>query len=90
MGQYKETLRGWIGKVTERLRGWMNTLGAWIKESMGETSPRRVVVLAVALSLWMGIGGMDSSEVVIKTEGEAFGELHWYPPEPPQGVEGDG
>ena len=90
MGQYKETLRGWIGKVTERLRGWVNTLGAWIKERMGETSPRRVAVLAVALSLWMGVGGMDSSEVVIKTEGEAFGEIHWYPPEPPHGVEGDG
>lgn len=78
MGQYKETLRGRIGKVTERLRGWMNTLGAWIKERMGEMSPRRAVALVVALSLWMGVGGMDSSESVTETEGEVFGEVHWY------------
>ena len=78
MGQYKETLRGRIGKVTERLRGWMNTLGAWIKGRMGETSPRRAVAVVVALSLWMGVGRMDSSESVIVADGEVFGEVHWY------------
>ena len=78
MGQYKETLRGWIGKVTEAVRGWLAFLGAWIKERMGEMSPRRVVAAVVALSLWMGVGGMDSSEVVTETEGEVFGEVHWY------------
>lgn len=78
MERFKEAFLEWIGKVTERLRGWMNTLGAWIKERMGETSPRRVVSLVVALSLWMGVGGMNSSESVTETEGEVFGEVHWY------------
>ena len=78
MERFKEAFLEWIGKVTERLRGWMNTLGAWIKERMGETSPRRVVSLVVALSLWMGVGGMDSSGAATETEGEVFGEVHWY------------
>ena len=78
MERYKEILRGWIGKLTERLRGWLNTLGAWIKERMGEMSPRRAVAVVVALSLWMGVGGMDSSGEVTETEGEVFGEVHWY------------
>lgn len=80
MKRFCTALRGWMGKVTERLRGWMNTLGAWIKERMGETSPHRAVVLVVALSLWMGVGGMDSSGVTAETEGEVFGEVHWYEP----------
>ena len=78
MERYKGILRGWIGKLTERLRGWLNTLGAWIKERMGEMSPRRAIAVVVALSLWMGVGGMDSSGVVTETEGEVFGEVHWY------------
>ena len=40
--------------------------------------PRRIVALVVALSLWMGVGGMDSSGVVTETEGKVFGEVHWY------------
>ena len=78
MERYKGILRGWIGKLTELLRGWLSTLGAWIKERMGEMSPRRAVAVVVALSLWMGVGGMDSSGVVTETEGEVFGEVHWY------------
>ena len=78
MERYKGILRGWIGKVTEAVRGWFAFHGAWIKERMGEMSPRRVVSLVVALSLWMGIGGMDSSGVATETEGEVFGEVHWY------------
>ena len=78
MERYKGILRGWIGKLTEAVRGWFAFLGEWFKERMGETSPRRIVTLVVALSLWMGVGGMDSSEVVIETEGEVFGEVHWY------------
>ena len=78
MERYKDILRGWIGKLTERLRGWLNTLGARIKERMGEMSPRRAVAVVVALSLWMGVGGMDSSGLATETEGEVFGEVHWY------------
>lgn len=90
MAQFREALRGWIEKGTEVVRGRAATLGARIKERMGEMSPRRIVAVVVALSLWMGVGGMDSSGVVIETEGEVFGELHRYPPEPPYGAEGDG
>ena len=90
MGRYKEILQGWIGKLTEQSSGWLNTLGARIKERMEKMSPRRIVALVVVLSLWMGVGGMDSSGVVTETEGEVFGELHRYPPEPPYGAEGDG
>ena len=78
MERYKGILRGWIGKLTEAVRGWFAFLGAWIKERMGELSPRRAVAVVVALSLWMGVGGMDSSGVVTETEGEVFGEMHWY------------
>lgn len=90
MGWYKEILQGWIGKLTEQSSGWLNTLGARIKERMEKMSPRRIVAFVVALSLWMGVGGMDSSGVVTETEGEVFGELHRYPSELPYGAEGDG
>ena len=78
MERFKEAFLEWIGKVTEAIRGWFDFLGAWIKERMGETSPRRIVTVVVALSLWMGVGVMDSSESVTETEGEVFGEVHWY------------
>lgn len=78
MERFFEAWRGWIGKVTEVVRGGEATLRAWFKEHMGEMSPRRIVALVVALSLWMGVGGMDSSESVTETEGEVFGEVHWY------------
>jgi len=78
MERYRKILRGGFGKVTEAVRGWFAFLGAWFKERMGEMSPRRIVALAVALSLWMGVGGMDSSGVATETEGEVFGEVHWY------------
>ena len=78
MERYGEALRAWMGKLTERLRGWLDSLWAWIKERMGEMSPRRAVAVVVALSLWMGMGRMDSSESVIEADGEVFGEVHWY------------
>ena len=78
MEGFREALRVWAGKLTERARGWFASLGAWIKERMGEMSPRRALAVVVALSLWMAVGGMDSSEVVMETEGEVFGEVHWY------------
>ena len=90
MERFREAWRGWIEKGTEVVRGGAATLGARIKERMGEMSPRRIVALVVALSLWMGVGVMDSSESVTETGGEVFGELHRYPPEPPYGAEGDG
>jgi hypothetical protein len=73
-----EALRIWAGKQTEGVRGWFASLGAWIKERKGRITPRRALAAVVALSLWMGMGRMDSSEVVIETEGEVFGEVHWY------------
>ena len=90
MGRFCTAMRGWIGKLTDAVRGWSASLWAKIKEGMGAMPPRRIVALVVALSLWMGVGGMDSSESVTETEGEVFGELHRYPPEPPYGMEGDG
>ena len=78
MERFKEAFLEWIGKVTEAVRGWFAFLGVWIKERTGEMSPRRAVAAVVALSLWMGVGGMDSSGVATETEGEVFGEVHWY------------
>ena len=73
-----ESLRVWAGKQTEGVRGWFASLGAWIKEKKGRITPHRALAVVVALSLWMAVGGMDSSEVVMETEGEVFGEVHWY------------
>lgn len=78
MERFCTAMRGWIGKVIKAVRGWSASLWEWIKARMGEMSPRRAVALVVALSLWMGVGGMDSSESVTETEGEVFGEVHWY------------
>jgi hypothetical protein len=78
MEGFREALRVWAGKLTEGARGRFASLGAWIKERMGEMSPRRALAVVVALSLWMGVGRMDSSESVIVADGEVFGEVHWY------------
>ena len=78
MEGFREALRAWAGKQTEVARGWFASLEAWIKEKKGEITPRRALAAVVALSLWMGVGRMDSSEVVLETEGEVFGEVHWY------------
>ena len=78
MEGFREALRVWAGKQTEGARGRFASLGARIKEKKGEITPRRALAVVVTLSLWMGVGGMDSSEVVIETEGEVFGEVHWY------------
>ena len=78
MEGFREALRVWAGKQTEGARGWFASLGAWIKEKKGEITPRRALAAVVALSLWMGVGRMDSSESVIVADGEVFGEVHWY------------
>jgi hypothetical protein len=78
MEGFREALRVWAGKQTEGARRWFASLGAWIKERMGEITPRRALAAVVALSLWMGAGRMDSSESVIVADGEVFGEVHWY------------
>ena len=78
MEGFREVLRAWAGKQTARARGWFASLGAWIKEKKGRITPRRALAAVVALSLWMGVGKMDSSESVIVADGEVFGEVHWY------------
>ena len=78
MEGFGKILRIWAGKQTPRARRWLASLGAWIKEEKGRITPRRALTVVVALSLWMGAGGMDSSGVVTETEGEVFGEVHWY------------
>ena len=78
MERYGKALRGRMEKLTETVRGRSASLWARIKERIGEMSPRRALAVVVALSLWMGVGRMDSSEVVMETEGEVFGEVHWY------------
>lgn len=78
MEGFGKILRIWAGKQTARARRWLASLGAWIKEEKGRITPRRALAVVVALSLWMGVGGMDSSGVVTETEGEVFGEVHWY------------
>ena len=78
MEGFREVLRAWAGKRTEGARGRLASLGAWIKERKGRITPRRALAAVVALSLWMGVGRMDSSESVIVADGEVFGEVHWY------------
>lgn len=78
MEGFGKILRIWTGKQTARARRWLAALGVWIKERKGRITPRRALAVVVALSLWMGAGGMDSSGVVTETEGEVFGEVHWY------------
>ena len=78
MEGFGKILRIWAGKQTARARGWLASLGAWIKERKGRITPRRALAVVVALSLWMGAGGMDSSESVIVADEEVFGEVHWY------------
>ena len=78
MEGFGKILRIWAGKQTPRARRWLASLGAWIKEEKGRITPRRALTVVVALSLWMGAGGMDSSGVAMDTEGEVFGEVHWY------------
>ena len=78
MEGFGKILRIWAGKQTARARRWLASLGAWIKEQKGRITPRRALTVVVALSLWMGAGGMDSSGVVTETEGEVFGEVLWY------------
>ena len=78
MEGFREALRAWAGKQTEGARRWFASLGAWIKEKKREITPRRALAVVVALSLWMGVGKMDSSESVIVADGEVFGEVHWY------------
>jgi hypothetical protein len=78
MEGFREALRAWAGKQTEGARGWFASLGAWIKERKGRITPRRALAVVVALSLWMGMGRMDSSESVIVADEEVFGEVHWY------------
>ena len=78
MEGFREALRAWAGKQTEGARGRLASLGAWIKERKGRITPRRALAAVVALSLWMGVGRMDSSESVIVADGEVFGEVHWY------------
>ena len=78
MEGFREILRIWAGKQTARVRGRLASLGAWIKEKKGRITPRRALAVVVALSLWMGVGRMDSSESVMEADGEVFGEVHWY------------
>ena len=78
MERYGKALRERMEKLTETVRGRSASLWARIKERIGEMSPRRALAVVVALSLWMAVGGMDSSVVVMETEGEVFGEVHWY------------
>ena len=78
MEGFREALLVWAGKQTEGVRRWFASLEAWIKEKKREITPRRALAVVVALSLWMGVGRMDSSESVIVADGEVFGEVHWY------------
>ena len=81
MERYGKALRGRMEKLTETVRGRSASLWARIKERIGEMSPRRALAVVVALSLWMGAGGMAGSaalEAQIQPAGEVFGEVHWY------------
>ena len=78
MEGFGKILRIWAGKQTAWARGRLASLGMWIREEKGRITPRRALAVVVALSRWMGAGGMDSSGVVTETVGEVFGEVHWY------------
>ena len=59
-------------------REWAASVRERIREGMRTVTLHRAVAVVVALSLWMGVGGMDSSAKGEKMAGETFGEVHWY------------
>ena len=65
-------------RIKQEARRWAILAWGWIKGLMGEMSPRRALAFVVALSLWMGAGGMTASVRTSDPSGEVFGEVHWY------------
>ncbi len=89
MEGFGKILRIWAGKQTARARGRLASLGAWIKEKKGRITPRRALAVVVALSLWMGAGGMAGSSVLLPAETgeEVYGEPHWFVEPAPKATE---
>lgn len=58
--------------LRRRLRRWVQGI-----------QPRRAVAVVLAVTLWMGTGGMTASGVISPVR-SGFGEIHWYasPPAP--------
>jgi hypothetical protein len=80
MEGFGETLRRWVGKQTEGVRGCLTFRKTRLRQRIGKITPRRAAAVVVALSLWMGVGRMDSSGEAMEIKGEVFGEVHWYSP----------
>lgn len=78
MEGYKAILRERAGRGREAVRRLFASSLAWIRRQTGGLSPRRAAAAVVALSLWMGAGGMRASTAPMIPQGEMFGEVHWY------------
>ena len=66
-----ERMRGSAGAMISQLR-------AWVTERAEKLTPRRALTVVVALSLWMGTGGMTASVAPIPSADGEVGEVHWY------------
>ena len=52
-------------------RRWVSLWGRALRS-------KRALAAVAALSLWMGAGGMAGSSLPIPSEGEVYGEPHWF------------
>lgn len=64
------------------MEGWRErilTVGKGLRERAKGVPPRRVWATAMALLLWLEMGGMRGSVIPEEAEDEGgFGEVHWY------------
>lgn len=71
-----------MGEVWGRMGEWgkrIFAVGKRLWEAVRRTPPRRLLVVAAALLLWLGMGGMAGSVIPEEAvEQGGFGEVHWY------------
>ena len=56
------------------LGAWRRRVVLWVLALRS----KRALAAVVALSLWMGAGGMAGSSLPVPSDGEVYGEPHWF------------